>query len=115
MRYALIGAAALAALAQPAAAGPCTGDINAMQTEIDAKLNAAAARGKAAPQSTAAQLHRQPTPNSIASAEAQVGDIPEKDVVALRQFLDQARRADDSGDLGACRKALADARKLGGL
>ena len=109
----LIVAAALALLAGPAAAGPCAGEIHAFELELNAKLDAAAARGKGAPQTTAAQLHRQPTPDSFAAAEARAGDISEQDVVTIRKFMIEARKADDSGNLAACHKAIADARQMG--
>lgn len=114
-RQAWIGAAALVALAGPAFAGPCAGEIDALETQLNAKLDAVAAHGKGAQQSTAAQLHRQPTPDSLAAAEAQAGDISEKDVAEVRRFVAEARKADQGGDLAGCRKALADARALGGL
>jgi hypothetical protein len=107
-----LGAGALVFLAQPALAGPCAGDIHDVEIALNAKLDAIAGRGNGAAQTTAAQLHRQPTPNSIAAAEAKVGDISDSDVTKVRQFIDTARSADDSGNLEACHKALGDARAL---
>ena len=100
-------------LAGPAAAGPCAGEIHAFELELNAKLDAAAARGKGGPQTTYAQLHRQPTPDSLAAAEARVGDISEQDVATIRTFMVEARKADNSGNIAACRKAIADARQMG--
>jgi len=106
------GAAALIFLPDPAFAGPCAGEIHDLQVLLNARLSAIAAHGKAARQSTFAQLHRQPTPSSIASAEAQVGDISDADLKTIQQFMVQAHAADDRGDLAACHKALADARTM---
>lgn len=108
-----LAAAVLALLAGPAAAGPCAGEIHTFELELNARLDAAAARGKGAPQTTAAQLHRQPTPDSLAAAEASAGDISEQDLASIRKFMVDARKADDSGNLAACRKAIAEARDMG--
>jgi|SRR5579871_4278781 len=107
--HAMIAAFALL-LAGPASAGPCTGEIHDLQLALNAKLDALAARGRTAPQSTAATLHRQPTPDSLASAEAKAGDISEGDVAKIREFIAQARKADDANNPAACHKALGDAR-----
>ena len=56
-------------------ATPCSQDIDRVQTTIDAKLEAQAAAGRPARESTAATMHRQPTPGSIAAAEVNLGDI----------------------------------------
>ena len=53
----------------PCEAGPCSEDITRMQTNIDAKLKAVAAAEPSQKQSAGAQLHRQPTPLSMAEAE----------------------------------------------
>ncbi len=107
-----IGAAALFFLAEPAFAGPCSGEIHDLQILLNDRLDAAAAHGKGAAQSKFAQLHRQPTPNSLANAEAQAGDISDADLKSIQQFMVQAHAADDRGDLAACRKALSDARTM---
>jgi hypothetical protein len=110
VRHAIFGAVALILFAQPALAGACAGEIHDLQLALNAKLDAIAARGKGAPESAGALRHQQPTPNSIAAAEAQAGDMSEADVAKVRQFVTEARKADDGGDLATCRKALADAR-----
>ena len=71
----VIGPFALSLLALPCQAGPCSQDIERIQVLIDAKLNAIAAAGPAADQSTAAQMHRQPTPRSMAQAESKLGEL----------------------------------------
>jgi len=64
----ILAAAAVAVTAGIAQAGPCEAQIGATQKRIDAWLEANAKRGPVGPQSTAAQLHRQPTPQSLAAA-----------------------------------------------
>jgi hypothetical protein len=88
-------------------AGPCTSAIEAMQAKLDARVAAATAAAPSAKESTAATLHRQPTPDSIAAAEASLGAG-----VATRQAaaaLSRARAADAAGDKASCEQALADA------
>ena len=109
--FAVIAAAPIL-LAGPALAGPCTGEIHDLEVEVNAKLDAIAGHGKTARQSTAAQMHRQPTPNTLANAEVEAGDISDADVTRVRQFIAQARQADGMDDLATCHKALADARVL---
>jgi len=46
-----------------------------MQAKIDAKLEAATAAGPSAVESTAAIMHRQPTPRSVAGAEVGLDDV----------------------------------------
>src|SRR5215470_6200124 len=62
-------AAALALSTLPGFAGPCSQAIDQMQAKINARLKATAGGGPAAPESSAATMHRQPTPGSIAAAE----------------------------------------------
>ena len=61
-----------------------------------------------APQSVGAQLHHQPTPGSVQSAERRAnadGDAA----------LARARQADANGDAAACAKALREARDIYGF
>ncbi len=116
MRIAIAsGATALALLSGEALAGPCTDEIYQAQIAIGKRLDAAAARGKAAPESTFATTHHQPTPSSVANAEAQVGDLSDADLNALTQDTDEARKADAAGDQAGCEKALADVRRILGV
>jgi len=89
-------------------AGPCAADIDRVQAQADAWIDAAAGRGRAGPESTAATDHRQPTPESIARAEQRL-DGAAAGQTALAA-LAQARQADAAGDVPACEKALAAAR-----
>jgi hypothetical protein len=68
-------ALALACLAAPASAGPCTDRIYQADLEAEKLIDAAAATAKPAAQSTFATMHRQPTPGTVASAEEKAGDL----------------------------------------
>lgn len=106
VRQLLIASAALFPLALPCQAGPCTKDIEAMQVRIEARLNTKAAAGPSAKQSVGAQLHRQPTPDSIANAERKLGDLSPDTIVKVNAAMDRAQKADAAGDESGCRKAL---------
>ena len=99
-------ATALALIAAPAHAGPCTDRIYQADLAVEKILDAAASNGKPAAQSTFATLHRQPTPGTVASAEQKAGDLSSAQVEAITAKLDAARDADDKGDGAACEKAL---------
>lgn len=91
-------------------AGPCIDDIAQVQARYDARLNAAAASGPSAPQSTAATLHHQPTPNSVAGAEVKLGEMSPEKTEAFAAAMKRAREADAAGNRDACEQALGDAR-----
>ena len=101
-----LGVLALTLIPLYAAAGPCTDDLNQAAKAINERLDAIAARGKPAAQSTFATTHHQPTPSSIAKAEEGVGDIPAADVERVQNFMTEARQADRANDKPACEKAL---------
>ena len=107
-----LGAAAAALLATPALAGPCTDEIYQSDLSIENRLDAAAASGRAAPESTAATMHRQPTQGSIAAAEGKLGDLSDDDVIAMTEEMDKARDADRANNRAACQKALAEVRRI---
>jgi len=104
-------AAVFAASISPSYGGPCSHEIDRLQAEIDAKLEALAAAGPSARESTAATMNRQPTPGSIAAAEAKLGDVSPQKVGALRVAMARAREADGAGDQDTCGKALADVHR----
>jgi hypothetical protein len=110
-RWLAAGATALVASVSASYAGPCSHEIDRTQAQIDARLNAKAGAGPAARESTAATMSRQPTPSSIAAAEASLGDIPPQKVEAITAAMARAREADGAGNQGACEQALADARR----
>ena len=94
-------------------AGPCSADIDAMMAKIDAALNARAATGPGAQQqSTVAGRHVQPTPNSMAAAEAKVGGMSPETIEQVRVAMARARAADAAGDNVACKEALAEAQRM---
>ena len=93
-------------------AGPCTDRIYQTDLAVAKLLNVAAAQGRPAAQSTFATMHRQPTPDSIASAEQQAGDLSSADVQAITEAMDVARHADDEGDRDGCEKALSEVDRV---
>jgi hypothetical protein len=104
----------VAALMSESYAGPCAQEIDRAQAKIDARLEAKAAAGLSAPESLAATAHHQPTSESIAAAEARLGDIPPERVTAVNAAMDRARDADRVGDLSACEQASGRAFTLWG-
>jgi hypothetical protein len=93
-------------------AGQCLPQIDQVQAKIDAKLEAIAAAGRLARESIAATMHRQPTPESIAAAEANLGDVSPEKVQEAEAFITRARDADRAGDQSACEQALAKAQRV---
>jgi hypothetical protein len=94
-----------------ALAGPCTAQIATVELQIRQARAAALPAGPgepSAPQSIGAQLHHQPTPGSVESAERKAN-------AAGDAALERARAADAAGDAAACGKALGEARELYGL
>ena len=89
-------------------AGPCAQEIDRVQAKIDARLEAKAAAGLSAPESPAATAHHQPTPESIATAGARLGDLPPERVTAAFAAMGRARDADRVGDRSACEQALSE-------
>ena len=81
-------ATALALIAAPAHAGPCTDRIYQADLAVEKILDAAASNGKPAAQSTFATLHRQPTP----------GDGRERGTESRRPVLGPGRG--DHGEAG---------------
>jgi hypothetical protein len=90
----------------PSLAGPCSPEIDRLQSGVDALIAAAAVAGPAGRESTAAMTHRQPTPTSIAAAEARVKEGAR--VERARTAMARARAADRAGDTSACQRALAE-------
>jgi len=105
-----LAAALLATILVPvsAHAGPCAADIDRVQAQADAQIDATAGRGRPGTESTAATDHREPTPESIARAEQRL-DGATAGQTALAA-LAQARQAGAAGDATACEKALGAAR-----
>ena len=104
-------AAALALSTLPGFAGPCSHAVDQMQAKINARLEATAGVGRAAPESSAATMHRQPTPDSMAAAESKLGELSPQTVQTLTAAMTRARAADLAGDQSGCEQALADAQR----
>ena len=102
----LAGVAFLGAVTA-AHAGPCTTQIAEVERYIQ-RSSSSAVSGPTAPQSIGAQLHHQPTPGAVQSAESKARADAEA-------ALDRARKADAAGDAAACTKALDEAKMLYGL
>jgi hypothetical protein len=90
-------------------AGSCTAQIDVVQAQVDARAAAIAGAGPVAPESTAALLHRQPSPGSIARTEESLGEGAS--ITKALSALERAREADRGGNEGSCEQALAEARR----
>jgi hypothetical protein len=111
-----LSAVTFAASISASLAGPCSAEIDAILVRIDAALNAAAAVGPGAPeQSIVGGRDIQPTPNSVANAEAKVGDISPEAFQQARDAVARARAADAAGDKVACEAALTEAQRTIGF
>jgi hypothetical protein len=110
-RLLVLSAAALAASTVAGYAGPCSHDIDLTQSRVDAKLEAKAAAGPSARESSAATMHRQPTPGSLAAAESKLGEVSSDTVEAVKAAMARARKADLANDKSACEQALADVQR----
>jgi hypothetical protein len=111
IRLPAAAAAALLASISATCAGPCSGEIDRVQARLDARLEAIAGAGPSAPESAAALRHHQPTPQSMAAAEAKLGEVPSTAVTVLRETMARAREADHAGNASECEKALAEVRR----
>ena len=82
--------------------GPCAVQIAQLERQI---RNAAAGQesGPTAPLSVAAQLHHQPTPNTVQNAEREVQ-------AGAASALDRARQSDAGGSAIACVTALGEGK-----
>ena len=103
----VLAAATLLASISAGRAGPCSDEIDRVQ----ARLDAIAGSGPSAPESGAALRHHQPTPQSIAAAEAKLRELPSTAVTVLRAAMMRAREADRGGKASECEEALAEVRR----
>ena len=83
--------------------GPCTSQIEELERQIW-HVSSSAKNGPTAPQSIEAQLHRQPTPETVRNAERKAN----ADAAAA---LQRARQADTDDNPAACTKALDEAKR----
>jgi hypothetical protein len=111
-RSTFVCAAALAASISTSYAGPCSPKIARVDQVIDARIHAKASAGATAPESTAATLHRQPTPSSTSAAEVKLGLTSTEQFKAIKSAMARARKADRAGNGSACEQALADVKRL---
>jgi hypothetical protein len=111
LRVLAVNAVALLLSISNGYAGPCSSGIAQTQQNIDAKLQAREAKGASAGESTSATLHRQPTPQSIATAEEALGGLSAEKVQLVEKAMARARAADESGDEKACSEALAEVQR----
>jgi hypothetical protein len=84
--------------------GPCTAQIEQLERQI-AEAGPAPPPEPIAPQSTDAQLHHQPTPNSVGQAQHAANKHADT-------ALEQARKADAANDEANCSASLVEARRL---
>jgi type II secretory pathway component HofQ len=106
-----LSAVALFLTVEPSLAGPCAKEIAEAQAAFDTKLAAAASSGPSAPESSVATLHHQPTPGTVAHAEAQLGDISRENADIVTRALERAQDADLIGDVQGCQEQLAEAKE----
>jgi hypothetical protein len=116
-RVLVLSAAVIAVSTTAAYAGPCSDEIGNMQARLDARLEANAAAGPTAPESSSATMHRQPTPGAVASVESRLGELSPQAVEAVAAAMAralEAGRAADKGRLRAgARRRAAGGRSLG--
>src|SRR5262249_3804877 len=110
-RSMMLIAAVLLASITSGFAGPCTDEIQQMEDRIRTLLEAGARSGPSAAESSAARLHHQPTPGSIAAAESAVGSAPAQTTEVVKAMV-TAREADHIGDQSACEAALTELKRL---
>ena len=82
-----------------------------MQAKIDARLNALAAAGPSTGQSVGAQMHRQPTPGSIANVERKLGELSVDTIKKVNDAMLRAHNADIAGDKSGCGSALVEVER----
>ncbi|QIB33799.1 hypothetical protein [Ancylobacter pratisalsi] len=97
----------------PAFADDCAQAAADAQSALDRVLADLAANGPSAPEGDDALLSEEPTPNSIAQTEAELGDGTQPEVA--QKALDRARAAAAAGNEDACQKEVAAAREAIGL
>jgi hypothetical protein len=104
--FGLLVAATTAALlcgSGAAHSGPCTSQIEELERQIG-HASPSAKSGPTAPQSIEAQLHHQPTPETVRNAERKAN----ADAAAA---LQRARQADTDDNPAVCAKALDEAKR----
>jgi len=95
-----------------ALAGPCTDGISKLQVAFDQRLDKAAANGPSGTETTDAKMHHQPTQESVAEAEEQLGELSPDTAERFTQAMQRARDADEAHNEAQCLSALHDARAI---
>jgi hypothetical protein len=104
----LVGLLALVlAGASAAQSGPCAEQIAQLERQV-ANIAPSPQSGPTGPQGVGAQLHRQPTPGSVAQAE-RVANTDADDALA------RAKKADAEGNAAECTVAVQRAQELYGI
>ena len=93
-------------------AGACTVRLQLLQDRAITILEETAAQGRSGQESTAATMHREPTPRSMAEAEERLGELPREKVDAFRLAFLRASTADAAGDEAGCHNAAEIAETL---
>jgi predicted lipid-binding transport protein (Tim44 family) len=93
-------------------AGPCSQQIHDVRVAAENRLDAIAGAGKTGAETPAATMHRQPTPSSVAGAEAKLGELSSADAEAYSQAMQRAETDDENGDLSDCEQALSEAQRI---
>lgn len=106
----LSAAMAFVGSAFAAQAGPCTTQISQLEAQIQSAqaLPPGSVGSPSAPQSVGAQLHRQPTAQSVESALSRAN--ADGDAAVAR-----AKKADAAGNASECATAIVEARQFYGL
>jgi hypothetical protein len=94
----------------PASASLCSQDIHETMLVVASRLAAMALEARTSPETRYATMHRQPTPYTIAQAEAQLGALPREAVKTYDESMERAVDADSANNLPVCRQALMDAQ-----
>jgi hypothetical protein len=103
----LLASVLVLAGASAAQSGPCAEQIAQLERQI-ANIAPGPQAGPTGPQGVGAQLHRQPTPGSVAQAE-RVANTDADDALA------RAKKADAEGNAAECNAALRRAQELYGF
>ena len=109
-RSTLVCATVIAISMSATYAGPCSPEITRVEGMINARVLAKAGAAHAS-ESTAAKMHRQPTPRSIGAAEVTGGQTSPEEYNAVEAAMARAVEADSAGNQSACEQALADAKR----
>ncbi|MCK0206982.1 hypothetical protein MWN33_02935 [Starkeya koreensis] len=108
-----LAAALLLAAPAAASAASCAAMLEPTQAALDTYIEAVAAKGATADESTGALLDHDPSPAGLARSEAAIGDgtVP----MRAQKALDEARAAQAAGEEAKCLAEVAKARSLIGL